>query len=589
MADKDEGQEDLHVCVYSYALRGDLPPEAVDELRRAHELRNDLVAIERRHEERKAEIWANNPELAAQIARTDELDELVEAAEEQGRSARGKNRSTDVGAEQRAAIKALRKERSQAKVALRELKKTYYPAMKEAFSGASQERKAEIKALYAPYMEAGLYWATFNDVREHHDTAVKSVAAKRTEGQPAEMKFHGWTGEGTLRVQLQRGAGVEARTPTVLADPEKNRWKNVFSIQPVLDPDEHAKMTKAEQRRAARQGTIRFRIGSYDAATIIEMPVILHRPLPLDADVPFARITRRRVAGRYRNELTVTVRLPAVPKRIEGTVAAAHIGWRALPDGALRVAVIAGDLGPTPEKLNRYVRRHDGWAEVVITPRLRSRMTRMQDVQSQRDVNLDMARAQLVHWLRDHPVEGLEHVDKWRSPARFASLARRWDSEPPEDGEEITAALEAWRVQDRHLWEWRTGETDRVLKHRREIFRLVAAWLTETAAAVVVDEWKIDARRPAVEQVDERQERLARANRMLASPGDFRSRVQIAAKMRGVTVLPAPPSSRSHSTCGTYFDDAEKRDSIMVWCSKCQVLVDQDADAALKLLRTVTG
>ena len=51
--------------VYRYALRGDLPESALRELRRAHELTNRMVEIERDHEERIKEVWRRAPSLLA--------------------------------------------------------------------------------------------------------------------------------------------------------------------------------------------------------------------------------------------------------------------------------------------------------------------------------------------------------------------------------------------------------------------------------------------------------------------------------------------------------------------------------------------
>jgi hypothetical protein len=33
-------------------------------------------------------------------------------------------------------------------------------------------------------------------------------------------------------------------------------------------------------------------------------------------------------------------------------------------------------------------------------------------------------------------------------------LAHLWRGDPPPDGAALAAELEAWRKQDKHLWEW---------------------------------------------------------------------------------------------------------------------------------------
>lgn len=73
---------DHDMIVYRYAVHGDLPDAAVDEMRRVHGLRNRLVEHDLAHEAAVAAIWAGHPAVAATLAERDRCEDAVEAARE---------------------------------------------------------------------------------------------------------------------------------------------------------------------------------------------------------------------------------------------------------------------------------------------------------------------------------------------------------------------------------------------------------------------------------------------------------------------------------------------------------------------------
>jgi hypothetical protein len=571
--------------VFKYGVIGDLPPEAVEELFRAHALRNELVEIELRHAERIAQVWTRHTDLAAAQANVDAADAVVEQAVQAGKDYRQKNRTTKIPADLRQIVSEKRQVLRDARAVLRDAKARAYPMMKPQLITANDERKADVKATYRRYVDQGLYWATYNDVTAHHQTAVKAIAAKRKNGQPAQLRFHRWQGEGTLTVQLQRGEGAPPRTPEVLAD-ENGRYSNVAYLTPCLDPDELATMRRSDQRKRTL-GTFRFRIGSGDAAGLVEVPVRIHRPIPLDGDVTMIHISRRREGPKFKVSVSVVVRLNPVPQRTQGRMIAAHIGWRAKPDKSMRIAVIAG-AQPPPPSLEEIVHDHGDWYEVVVPASWREVHARGESLRSTRDDNMNRMKDALAAWAQDHPdVEGLEQVKQWRSPGRLAKLAFGWRDDPPPDGEEITAELEAWRKQDKHLWLWQSSERAQIIGRRNDYYRQVAAWLTAEAGLIALDSWTIRRRVPEVEDEDPHLERRARANGVLAAPGELRSFLEVAAQERGVAIAPEMTVAGLHLDCGTPLDRGERRDQIMVFCPTCERVVDQDYNALQSLLRAV--
>jgi hypothetical protein len=596
----------LTMTVYRYAVKGDLPAEAAAELRRAHRLRNKLTEIELGYQEQVAAAWAAHPQIAAALECLEQSAAAVSDLTGRAKARRAADRSAKPDPEVTAALKDARAARSAGKLEVRRLKDQYYASgVRPALLAARDARHAAVKGTYPQSVGEGLYWATVNDVTDHHSVSVQQVAAKRKAGLPAQVRFRRWRGEGTLAVQLQRQAGDPARDPEMIAS-AGGKWRNVAALGPHAGPDDFAALPRGERRAAARRGVLRFRIGSGAAAATVTVPVVIHRMLPAGADITGMRITRRVLAGKPEVTVSVSARVPAPLPRTEGSLAAVHAGWRALPDGALRVAVVAG-AGTPPAGLaapgrDQVARDHGGWAELVIPAGWRSIQARDEKLRGRRDGNLNVLRAWLLAWLAGQPEWCRRAADpdgtlaSWRSPARFARLARSVaaDGVPPADPgwAEAYRQLAAWYRQDLHLREWECCERDQLTRMRDEAWRRAAAWITGGAALVVMDEWQVAplARRPDVTGEDDPQARAARANRFLAAPGALLSAIRGAAGRRGVTVTePGAEGAAAHYACGTPLDAAQRMAQVMVWCSRCGVMVDQDWNALQVLLAAARG
>lgn len=591
-AKSDGDSPPLTMRVYRFAVYGDLPPEAVEELYRAHQLRNQLVEIEKRHAERVAAVWARHPEIAELSAVVGAASERCDSLQQQVKDLKRRERVGNVPTELREDLKQARRDLRTAKSALRARKAENNPLLREGFAEAGVQRRADIKALYKPAVEGGLFWANYNEVVQHHEVAVRAVANRRKEGQPADLRFHRWDGSGTLAVQLQRPAGAPERSPQRLAD-ASGRYGNVARLIPAHDPRHWETLSVGEQRRAAR-GTLQFRIGSKGAINYITVPVIVDRPIPPEADITMMRITRRRIAGRYRCHVSVVVRLPPVPMRTKGPVVSMHLGWRSRGDGSIRVAVVAG-AGQVPDRIRPYVIDHDGWREIVAPAQWGKNLEVIARVRSRRDTATDTIRKALVEWAATHPAAvekyGLEQLGKWRSPGRFVALAWRWIDDPPPDSDAMVAQLCAWRARDRRAWEGEANGRDHIHAQRTDVYGKIAAWLCRDARVVVVDAWNVATitRRPAAEDADDWQARAARANRTLASPASLRAQVATAAEARGVAVqAPDVPLSQTHFVCGQQLKPEERAAGVDVWCATCQTIVDQDRNALDHLIAAST-
>lgn len=598
-------------------MKGRIPEAVLAEIRRAHITRNKITEIWRRADEQIAALYETVPDVAAAKQAADAAVELVNGLREQIRARKQDSRTRRPDPELSARLTGAREESAAAKERLKAAKAAAREAESGQLTKIREDARAAIKDLYpqavtgtlfqdnpveAPLypvegalypVEGALYWASFNMIAAQQETAMQQVIKLRTQHRPAELRFRRWDGSGTIAAQLQRQASDPPRTPAMLANTETGRWRNVVLLVPGLNEEEWAALPPCERKRAE----MRIRVGGTGSESWETLRIVLHRPLPADADVALVQVTVRRVPNQhhgpwpfYEGSVAITVRLPDPAPRETGPAVAVHTGWRVLEDEAIRVAVIAGTgtpLGGTlthtaPDGTSDHgIRDHGTWCEVVIPAGIRNLDAHARSLRSIRDREMNKIRAVIASHLADHPEhkETLDPggtLDLWRSPARFTAAVVAARTVMP--GSLLTEKLRQWERQDLHLASWQHHERSRhVTGWRKDLYKKVAAWITENAGTIILDEWPASRRRPADEEEDTRQAERARANAHLASPGDLRHAIKVAAERRGVIVQPAPERAAGvHHGCGGELPADERLTEIRVTCRRCGLRVDQD-------------
>lgn len=623
----------MAVVTYRYAVRGALPAAVLDEIHRGHIARNRITGVYRDAGRKIAALRATQPGVAEAkdaVRRAD--DEVAQLQEQiQARKAATRTRRPDPALSGRLAA---------ARGAAREARAALTAAADAAGQGLAGQEGAiraaaytDIRALYAQavsgdlYQDSpvpgALYWATFNMVDRQQLTALGKVIKRRMEGQPAELGFRSWDATGTITVQLsrdaRRGPGAP-RTPAVLADAEGGRWQNVLLLLPGRSEAEWAALPRAERTRAE----VRLRVGSGSSQAMQTLPIVLHRPLPDDADIATMQVTVTRVtSSRIKAHVAFSVRVPDPAPPAAGPLAAMHTGWRVLEDGAIRVAVITG-APPPPEGLGLIkdarsararqqaraagtrsgipgrpwagipaagqesgVRDHGTWQEIVIPAAVRHTDKHARSLQSIRARETETARAAIAAHLAAYPasrelIDPDGTLDRWRSPRRFARALEALESADPVTGQAaLLAELRAWHEQEQRLETWQAYERMRhIVGWRRDLYRQVAAWLASTASVIVVDSWSAVRTRPAADREEASRMMAARANAVLAAPGDLRQAVAVAAGRRGVPVRKAPAgASGLHYGCPAGRGELPAEDRarhLIVTCRGCGRQVDQD-------------
>ena len=538
------------VKVYRYGSdpRTPPPPEVMAQVRLAHELRNRLVEITLYHDKARDDALGEHSQVAdlevqlgaAQVV----LGNLIETAKRE----RMQDRRSRPRSETASNLKLSRAEVKELRARLKAARREAAAKSKPRLAVIDAAYRSAVKDTYREYVDKGLYWATHGLVVRHHDVARRRVITDRAAGKPAQMRFHRWDGTGTIAVQLQRQQDKPPRTPQLLAS-GKGPWREVLQLAPWQE--DQRGVSRAQRRKMARTGVARLRVGAQPQH--VQVPVVVHRMMPADADVADAQLTITREAGRHRTALSLTAKLPDPPVNTDRPVVLVRPRW-ASQDGSLVAAEWQASAPlSVPEGLASVVLTEDGLTGSIVVPgSVEGRVHAAEELRGVRDRTLDAMRPQLVAALRKAEEAGTAGADdpkaadvaRWRSPARFAALALRWREEGRTT--QIALQLERWRKLDRKRWEAETHMRRRALAHRKDTWRRAAAWLAESSSrvdAVKVEVAKLTRRAPIGEPVTtptEQSER-ARRQRQLTAPAELVGAIRAACAARGVAsgdVLP---------------------------------------------------
>jgi hypothetical protein len=550
--------------IYRYGLPFGPDPEcfdAVDEqIRLGHRYQNKLVEIERRRRERY-----RTEELKIGDLKT--LKEVADQCKEDYEAAKGMVKADRQRTRKRKADPALMAKKKAALVA----KKEAYAALKEAKQKVreskvlakdseiiNEEAGAEIRAARAV---CDVYWGTYVRVEK----AMEQVRSKKG----TDPEFKRYVGKGSIGVQIQGGMRVEE-----LFSGRDTRLR----IDPV--PADTYLRTRAYRRLNSRT-KVYMRIGSDQRKPVwATFPLVLHRPLPSDADIKWAWVQRRKIGLRWRWELCIQFEssIYSVPQRASHTMCAIDIGWRKMDDDlTLRVGYIVGS---------------DGHREELILPgEIYRSLKHCDHLRSIQDRLYDEIRAQLQKWLKAQPdvpewlKNATEYLPLWKSAKRMRWLLGDWRAARFPGDEEIVSEIEKWRHKWRHLYGWECNQRSRTYGRRKEYYRLLARRLAKRYGTIVIEIFDL-AKMAKLEPVEETtQEKPQRRQRTVVGLYEFREALTLAAGKLGSAIVhrPSEYTTVTCHDCGGLCDwDAGKY--LVHACEHCGATWDQDANAARNLL-----
>lgn len=509
--------------VYRYGL---LPPtmagDRVDEqIRLAHRYQNTLIEIERRRRDAVAAIQRSHdttaPLVAQEAALVAQLHAQRQSIAATAAAARSKKAVTPEQRAQTTAMKeqlrTVRAELTAARAALRD-----DASVGAQIRAVNESAKVESKAARAA---CGVYWGTYLLIEQALD------AARR---HPTPPHFRRWTGDGAVGVQIQGGMTV---AEALAADDA--RLQLDLTPQPVPG------------RSGKPRPRIRLRVGSTETRDPIwaEWPVIYHRPLPPAGMIKTAKVVRRRLCGKDEWSLHVTVTQPveAVTHTDAPRIVAVDLGWRRTPDSL----------------------RAGGWSDggddhdIMLDPSVPGELRKASDIRAIRDRHQNEIQAQLVAWRESMETlpaahgEALTFLPQWKSPARFAALARWWRDHRIEGDDVVVSALEAWRKRDRHLWLYETGARRSAVARRREQYRRLAADLASRYDVLVIERLALD-KTIAMPLPESERENVPQGRRqqVQVAPSELRSALVNAFTSRRRTVVSVSAGGPASALLATY-------------------------------------
>ena len=205
--------------------------------------------------------------------------------------------------------------------------------------------------------------------------------------------------------------------------------------------------------------------------------------------------------------------------------------------------------------------------------------------------NFDEARATLAmhlgtlalpEWLATET----RSLAQWRGFGRLATLTHRWRERRFEGDAAAFGALEAWRAQDEHLWDWEANQRRKTLLYRRELYRIAAADLARRYETVVLEKFDLRAVATLPDATSASSDNdNARSVRFVAAPSELRLAVTQAfvARSGRVEHVDAAGTTYICAACGSAEEWDQARE-LRHTCSRCAREWDQDDNAARNIL-----
>jgi len=552
------GRESQPCMAYEYGCLAPTSGEdaMIKEMRDRNNLWNALVEIERNHQAKVRQILTVPDDPTVPIKR--EISEI----EAEIKNARQKARSGKVDVDTlKSKLKGLRAELKEARARAREERRQLLEAVRPALQELDRQRTAAVKdAVNA----SQLYWCNKEDVLNSYDAARRKAMKLGV-----DLRFHRWTGRGKVFVRYQNGLPVQ----DVFGSDTR------LQIAPV--PQEAWDSSSRSARRKLSKTVARLRVTSDSnrRPVWIELPMVMHRPLPPGGKIRSAAVVRERVGRRFRYKLVVIATIPErdIKAKPPAGAIAIDIGWRAV-EGGLRVAYWADDGG--------------NHGTLVLEQAILDRFATLRNLDSIRDKNFEEAKTALKEWLSGRAVPGwlgeeTASLAAWRSQGRLTGLVYRWRENRFEGDGDIVQTLESWLIKENHLYDWEANLRDKVRRRRREEYRKFAAWVARNYGRVIMEDF--DLRRVVRKPLPEDGTGGSQPrdwHRTIAAVSELRLAVESACRREGVAVTraEAPYTTQRCHACG----HTEKWDAaaqIFHTCPSCGAVYDQDYNAARVMLQ----
>ncbi len=575
-----QGSEGGTTRIYKFGCGqpAQVPAEAELQLQLEAEYWNALVAIEHEYRQRERMVWRTIgavEEIAEALEGTlGELDRIRTLIAEARRGGQVGDSAWQAQAQ------TLEKRRRELQRRLNAAKSAHWQAASAGMAALGFWRRETARATYGAFSRRGLYWGNAQLVRDRYEAARRRTERARTKsGRPAELHPRACDGTGFWAVRLQHEAR-DAKAPCTMRRlfSKDAKWSRMLQIDPV-DFSDWAHLPRCERRSRSRT-RVRIRVASVGRAPIwLELPMVMHRPLPEEGVVKAAEITRRRVGSHVAYALALTVH---TEDRTEitfahGNTLAVALGCEPRRDG-LRVAVCLGSDGARQE--------------LVLPNRLLARFHTLDQLASLRSRGHRAAVQEMEAWCGAHqPLVPAWLDEGLRSPTSNASetlraLAEHWRLHRFLGDETAFPRLEAWRKRDKRLLEWQANLWEKCLGFREDLYRTFAHQMASGHDRVVIHKPVLQhlRERPMAETRDSPRQMSSRRLTQMAALFSLQKAIEqaFAKAGRGRCVTPRDLQVGRHFRC----DESHAQTGCeVVRCPTCNQLFDRELNTCRQLLQ----
>ena len=345
--------------VYKYGLIpiGYPPQAAIDELFRANNLWNTLVALHRESREN----W-DDARRTASILYSEKMDELEQKEQVIGeafdalRQVRMEEGTRDESNPklklQRGVINKLKKEQGEIFAELKPLRK-------------DADTKIDKKALNDEYREkckqavsvkkCGIYRRTADQIYANFRTA-RDKAFKDN----ATMRFHPFDGTGYFQFRCTRKG---SSTDGISVDDLMGSKFTEYMRCAVTSVDDSKKKPRIRINAVLTGGATKA------SKVFHQFDWIYHRPLPPDCQIQNGKILRTRSGDKFKYDLVLTVKVSDVatikPHKLKGTIGI-DIGFRKVANTVLIATVMSDDATKPPLEVKAQIKWFQRWNTLLI-------------------------------------------------------------------------------------------------------------------------------------------------------------------------------------------------------------------------------
>lgn len=554
----------MRYAVYEYGCLDPLAGEepALEQMRRRVDFWNALVTLEQEHIARTREVLrvADIHDRIAQLrAEIPELRSQIKAGREATpRMPRSALRDL------RAHLALLRTSLQTAIAEAKQLQPQIVQQRRDELARIDAQRKEAAKQLRR---QAALYWCNADEILALYEQA--RIDAMK---QGSSISARAWRGSGTVSVKYQRGL-----SPSALSSDTR------FQIDDV-DPAAWSDPRRSVRRRLART-VARIRVGSTDKRQPVwlELPIVLHRPLPADALIRSVRVKRYRLGTQFRYKLFVTIRHDDGAVGRDGDAPVRGLGI------VLDCRETTGDV-----RVGCWTDTDGAHGELTLPAAVVSQFERLNELRSMLDRNWNEARTQLLDWQGAATIpawmhDALRDLPLWTDQYRPLTLFRTWAKNRFEGDEWMFGRLADWRGKHDHLRTWASHLRDQVQKRRRELYRILAVQIARKYNRVYITaperRGPRKERQAPVLSATERERREAHT-RAIAAPSILRRILMQTAERERVFVQQVPKTAAGATcpVCGTDHSTSSLEHGTIT-CRSCSAQWDRGHGSALAILR----